>query len=148
MRPSGIVITGAVAADFYQIAKLLKGFSLPIDGVEAIIPDMLVLRNCRQVVGCAALEWYGPYALLRSVAVKGSLQRLGWGSALVLAILDVARTKGLKELFLLTETAPGFFQKHGFDIINRDDFPELVKQSLEFTSICSESATAMRLAFH
>lgn len=68
------------------------------------------------LIGVAALEIYGNAALLRSVA-----GREGWrgvGTALVTAALDLGR-RGVKEFYLLTETAPAFFARFGFRAIPR-----------------------------
>jgi amino-acid N-acetyltransferase len=143
---TGLVISHAISEDYSEISSLLERVSLSIDGVDVIIPDMLVLKERDRIVGCAGLERYGTSALLRSVGVDVKLQRSGYGSALVSAILDLARERGIKELYLLTETAPTFFEKYGFQTIDRGDFPESVKKSREFTIICPQSAVAMKLS--
>jgi len=48
-------------------------------------------------------------------------------------------------VYLLTETAPGFFERLGFERVARGTFPEEVRASWEFTSGCCDSATAMKL---
>ncbi|UCD56262.1 MAG: GNAT family N-acetyltransferase [Candidatus Hydrogenedentota bacterium] len=145
MKISNLVISKAASKDYPRIADLLEAASLPVDGTEAVMSDMLVLKVSDRIVGCAALESYGTSALLRSVAVDGDHRHIGWGSALVRAILDLARTMGIQEIYLLTETAPTFFERHGFQIVRRDDFAEPVKNSREFSLICPRSAVAMKL---
>jgi amino-acid N-acetyltransferase len=70
---------------------------------------------------------------------------MGLGWTLVTEILDLAKTRRVQDLYLLTETASMFFEKHGFEIVDRNCFPEPVKNSREFLLICPQSATAMRL---
>lgn len=145
MKPSDIVISNAAAEDYSAIADLLQKVSLPTDGLEAIIPDTLVLKKSKSIIGCGALEIYPPFALLRSVAVEEHYQHLGCGDLMLNAILELARIRGLKSLYLLTETASTFFEKYGFEAINRDVVPESVKGSREFSLICPQSAVAMKL---
>jgi amino-acid N-acetyltransferase len=145
MKPVDYIISIATSGDYIKIIELLEKVSLPTVGVEEIIPEMLVLKDNNQITGCAALEMYGPFALLRSVAINKEYQRTGLGSMLVRAILKHAKARRVQELYLLTETAPSFFESHGFKIIDRNSLPETVKNSPEVSTICPQSAIAMRL---
>ena len=95
------------------------------------------------VVGTAALELYGDAALLRSVAVATSLRGQGLGAALTVAALDLARRRGVRTVYLLTETAERFFPKFGFTAITRVEVEPGVLQSPEFTTACPTSALVM-----
>ncbi len=79
MKPSDIVISNAVAEDYSAIVGLLQKVSLPTDGLQAIIPNTLVLKKSKSIIGCGALEIYAPFALLRSVAVEENYRHLGCG---------------------------------------------------------------------
>jgi N-acetylglutamate synthase-like GNAT family acetyltransferase len=59
------------------------------------------------------------------------------------SIVRNATVKGLKEIYLLTDDASNYFQRLGFQIVDRKDVDDAVKASLEFTEACSESAVAM-----
>ena len=83
-------------------------------------------------------------ALLRSVAVDPREQGQGLGHRLTDAAIDLARTAGAPNIYLLTTTAEGFFPKFGFERIARADVPAGVRTSVEFTSVCPSSATVMR----
>jgi len=48
-------------------------------------------------------------------------------------------------VYLLTETAAGFFPRFGFQPIQRAEVAPAVQQSIEFTSACPASAQPMRL---
>jgi amino-acid N-acetyltransferase len=84
--------------------------------------------------------------LLRSVAVEPSVRRSGLGEALVGGIVAQARELGLRELYLLTTTAPEFFERLGFSHVIRSDVPAAVAESWEFRTGCPQSAQAMRRA--
>jgi amino-acid N-acetyltransferase len=81
--------------------------------------------------------------LLRSVAVAQSQRGLGLGIRLTEAGVALARARGIKALYLLTETAAGFFPRFGFRPVSRDEVAPAVRQSIEFTRACPASALAM-----
>ena len=56
-----------------------------------------------------------------------------------------AEKRKLRGIYLLTETAHGFFQKKGFKDVARNEVPEEIKRSAEFSVLCSESAAVMCL---
>lgn len=97
-----------------------------------------------RVVGTAALEFYSDGALLRSVAVDVAFQGQRLGHALTEAALQLAEAHGAKAVFLLTNTAPDFFPKFGFERIARAEVPASVQESVEFRSACCASAVVMR----
>lgn len=139
------IIRPATAADLSDIVDLLKTSKLPLDGIEALRTTTLVARADARLLGCAALELYGPAALLRSVAVAAKLRGQGLGQQLTQAALDLARERGVQTVYLLTETAGGFFPRFGFRTITRDEIDPSVKQSVQFTAACPSSALAMAL---
>jgi amino-acid N-acetyltransferase len=143
-----ILISRAAPDDLPAVLKLLEANKLPPDGLADHFQMALIARAASGVgpiVGCAALELYGGAALLRSVSVTPALQRQGLGHRLTQAALDMARAHGVTEVYLLTETAGGFFPRFGFERITRDAVPDTVKQSVEFTTACPDSALVMRV---
>jgi amino-acid N-acetyltransferase len=128
-----------------QILTLLEESGLPRDGLEDHLATTLVARRHEQVVGSAALEPYGPAALLRSITVRRDLRGGGLGRRLTEAALGLARELGVVEVYLLTETADLFFPRFGFRPISRSGVPQGVRRSVEFTSACPASARAMVL---
>ena len=56
----------------------------------------------------------------------------------------LASETGASELILLTETAEPFFARLGYEVIDRTTVPDDVAGSIEFTTACPTSATAMR----
>ena len=68
----------------------------------------------------------------------------GFGEILVNYLEDYAKKIGLRELYLLTTTADIYFGKRGYVEIERDEIPENVQQSEEFSTLCPASAVAMR----
>ncbi|HEU5103832.1 MAG TPA: arsenic resistance N-acetyltransferase ArsN2 [Roseiflexaceae bacterium] len=140
-----VTIARLHTAELPLLLALLERSGLPCDGVNDHLATAIVAHDQGEVVGSAALELYGASALLRSVAVDGRLQRRGLGRQLVQSALDIARQRGVEQVYLLTETAPDFFARLGFMLIERATVPPAVQQSVEFTSACPASAQAMAL---
>ena len=139
-------IAPADDADVPAILALLERSGLPQDGFTDHARTALVARAGDSVVGSAALELYGRAALLRSVTVDASLRGQGLGQQLTRAALDLARQRGVKTVYLLTEIAGGFFPRFGFHPIERSAVDTAVQQSVEFTSACPVSAQVLALA--
>lgn len=85
------IIGNASLNDWLQIEALLNSVKLPLDALRENLGSTLVARADDKVVGCAALELYGEFALLRSVMVDKAQQGKGLGQELTRAALDLAR---------------------------------------------------------
>jgi amino-acid N-acetyltransferase len=138
-------IEAAHPDDLDLLLALLSENGLPAAGFEAHLSTALVARANEHLAGCAALEIYGRAALLRSVAVARGYRGLGLGQQLTRAALQLARAKGVSQVYLLTETAAGFFPKFGFNPVSRAEVLPAVKESVEFTLACPQSALVMAL---
>jgi len=128
-----------------EIVSFLSANKLPEAGLREYATDLLVARDQGRLVGTAALEIHASDALLRSVAVEQSLRGTGLGQRLTRAALDVARKRGVAHVYLLTETAGGFFPRFGFADVPRSQVPESIRRTVEFASACPSSARVMML---
>jgi amino-acid N-acetyltransferase len=140
-----ITIQPATPGEFPQVLALLARSGLPEAGLADHLATTLVARGDGRIVGCVALELYGDAALLRSVAVEPALRSQGLGSRLTGQAFDLARQNGVRRLYLLTESAAGYFARRGFQPIARSAVEAAVQQSVEFRFACPQSAQAMRL---
>jgi amino-acid N-acetyltransferase len=148
-RTSTPEIAPARPDDFAAIADLVRQAALPLDGLLEQMETALVARvacETGQIVGAVALELYGREALLRSLAVASAWRGRGLGLALAQEALALARSRGVERIFLLTETASGFFPRLGFEPVERSAVPASVQQSVELRSACPASALAMALS--
>ncbi|MEM9386393.1 MAG: arsenic resistance N-acetyltransferase ArsN2 [Pseudomonadota bacterium] len=126
------------------ISGLLAANGLPTDDLDALDLSWFLMREADgaiEVVG--GLEPCGHTALIRSVATAPSLRGRGLARALVLALEHSATRRGLDELYLLTETAEGFFSRLGYVTRERDLVPEPIRTSRQFSTLCPASATVM-----
>ena len=136
-------IERAQPADLGPICALLAASDLPTNGLAEALGHTLVARSGADLAGCVALEVYGAYALLRSLAVATAYRGEGLGLQLSQAALGLAVQLGVTHVYLLTETAAGFFPKLGFRPVDRPQIPAEVQTAEEFTTLCPVSALAM-----
>lgn len=137
------MIDAARQDDLPTILALLAKCGLPKDGLADHLRTTLVAREGNRIVGCSALELYQDCALLRSVAVDPAFRGQGIGLRLTQAALDMARDHQVLTVYLLTTTASTFFLKTGFKHVSRSQVPEKVRRSIEFTSLCPDTAITM-----
>jgi len=140
-----IQISAAAEHELSEVFALLDECGLPREGLMDHLATTLVARIGEEIVGCSALELYGKYALLRSVAVKPPQQGRGAGTRLTKAALDLASRHQVATVYLLTETASEFFSKLGFKPIPRSEVSKEVLRSIEFTTLCPDTATVMTI---
>jgi arsenate reductase (thioredoxin) len=126
-----------------EILAFLAANGLPDAGLTKHAAALLVARSEGRLIGTAALEIHEGEALLRSVAVDPALRGTGLGQRLTRAALDRAKQFGAARVFLLTETASGFFPRFGFTDIERSSVPEAIRTTVEFASACPASARVM-----
>ena len=143
---STTTIERAAIGDFPQVLSLLKACDLPDGGLADHLSTLLVAREGGKVVGSAGLELYGDCALLRSVAVSPAMRGAGLGQRLTRAVIDLAKAKGVRRIYLLTRTAEGYFARFGFATIVRSDVSPGVTASAEFNGACPKSAAVMELS--
>ncbi len=140
------VIRPARALDVESALALVGAAGLPLDGVrEAFGEGWVVAVEGDRVHGLAGIEVHGAFGLLRSVAVAPAVRGAGIGEALTRDRIGWARGRGLRGLYLLTETAERYFARFGFERVARDDVPEPVRRSQEFASVCPATAAVMHL---
>lgn len=137
-------VARARGEDRAEVEALLRDVALPLEGLGDQYPGAYaIVREAGALVGVAGLEIYDRAGLLRSVAVAPSRQGTGLGQALVAERLQAARAQGLEAVYLLTTTAPAFFQRLGFVPARRDEVPAALAASPEFAGVCPSSATCL-----
>ena len=125
------------------IINLLKENALPVDDIgENTL--LFGFMDDQALSGSAGLEVFGDCALIRSISIQKSLQGQGFGVILQKQLEQVAQSKNIRCLYLLTTTAEGFFKKQGFMTIQRDEVPATIKSTSEFSSVCPSSAIVMK----
>ena len=138
-------IRSANPSDLPRVLVLLEEAGLPSAGVDANFKRFWILEVDGQVAGAVGLEVYQDSGLLRSLVVRPDLRGHGQGRNLYFHLINQAMGLSLSELILLTTTAQNFFANLGFEVIGRDQVPEPMRQSSEFSGACPETAVCMRI---
>ncbi|WP_435065318.1 arsenic resistance N-acetyltransferase ArsN2 [Halobaculum sp. EA56] len=149
-----VTLTEADAAGLDRVEALLAANDLPTEDVRTGPGQFYLARDGDDesdgdgdgdaVVGVGGVERHGSAGLLRSVAVEESSRGDGYGTALCAALEDRARREGAGTLYLLTTTAAGFFERLGYEAVDRESVPPAIRSTTEFAELCPASATCMR----
>jgi amino-acid N-acetyltransferase len=120
-------------SDVVEIQKLINFYAkkdkmLPrsLGEIYENIRDYVVVEARRKIVGCCALHiLWEDLAEIKSLVVKKSYQKRGYGRELVKFCLEEAKELGVKKIFSLTYI-PEFFEKLGFKKVPKDVMPRKV----------------------
>src|SRR4029453_11504356 len=137
------VIRRAVEGDLPRAERLLREAHLPLDGFREHIADAMVAERNSEIVGCVELELYGEAALLRSLVVSPSERGRALGQRLTSEALRLAKDRGLRDVYFLTQTADRVFPRLGFTTLDRSEAPAALLASVEFQSACPKTAIFM-----
>jgi amino-acid N-acetyltransferase len=93
------------------------------------VDDYLVVVDDRgRLLGCGALKEYSPsLAEVAAIAVSPEAQGLGLGRKIVGAVEELARKRGIPEVFALT-LEPQFFEALGYLRVDRARYPEKIRR--------------------
>jgi N-acetylglutamate synthase-like GNAT family acetyltransferase len=138
-----MIVTKAKTSDLPGIFSLLRDNGLPFEGVAEDLRNFLVVKDGREIIGCAGLEIHGRTGLLRSVAVQKERQGQGLGMTLISRIFNLARNKNIKKIYLLTIDASQFFFRLGFERIERKKVDPVIQQAEMFNCCCPGSSIVM-----
>lgn len=135
--------SSATEKDLEEVQKILSDFELPFKDISNHLENFILAHKNGELIGVIGLEIYQTKALLRSLSVKKDFRNFGVGKLLVDKITEFAKSRGVKQVFLLTTTAEEYFQKFGFKNFSRKDVPSQILQTKEFASLCPSSAICL-----
>jgi len=137
-------IQPAAPRHFDPIRRLLSATSLPHDDLTSSnLEHFFVTTEGDTVVGVVGTELFDNVGLLRSLAVAPSSRGDGLGTRLTDTIEQYARRQGMTMLYLLTTTAADYFERRGYQRIERDALPEAIEATDEAARLCPSSAVCM-----
>jgi len=133
IRHNTITIRRAALGDAPNIAALVnigerEGQLLPrsIESIRASIADWIVALDDDRIVGVGSLLEMNPaLSEIRSLAVAPEYRQHGIGAQVVNALTALAAERHIPYVFALTR-AVLFFEKLGFIITDKENFPEKV----------------------
>ena len=127
-----------------DVESLLAANHLPTadlqDGSKVTLFGCVTDAQLRGVVG---LEMHGHVALLRSLVVPANERGSGLGAALVSHAEQYAAQQGVATIYLLTTTAAGFFERHGYSHVSRQAAPAAIAGTSQFSDLCPSSSAFM-----
>jgi amino-acid N-acetyltransferase len=140
-------ITPANNEQRQAIVALLLSEKLPVEDLPASLDNFFVALNEDEVIGAIGLEKYDNCGLLRSMVVNKAYRNKNAASQLVQELENYAIKIGIDCMYLLTETAPGYFERKGYQRVLREDVPQALHTSSEFSHVCPVSAIVMKKYF-
>jgi amino-acid N-acetyltransferase len=126
------------------VKALLVECGLPTRDLSNPLENFLVLRRDKIVIGCVGLEIYGDACILRSLAVAPTERKRSFGIELVKRALAAAESARAPDVWLLTQTAAGFFEFLRFRPTDRGLAPPRILASSQFHGVCPSTAVCMR----
>lgn len=126
------------------MVSLLKEADLLTEDLPEGLPNFLLAKEDQNLIGVAGLQQLGQVGLLRSVAVSPAYQGKGIASRMVEQLLTGADNQGLQAVYLITTTADHYFDRYGFVVVNREQVPEAIQQTRQFSGLCPSSAVVMK----
>jgi amino-acid N-acetyltransferase len=129
---------------YLSVATLLEAQGLPAsDLTEAHLEHFFFTGTDDAPSALVGLEIYGEAALLRSLVVSSAARTQGLGSALVLHAEEYAAALDVRSIYLLTTTAETYFERRGYQRIDRAQAPASIQSTSEFASLCPASSAFM-----
>jgi UDP-N-acetylmuramate: L-alanyl-gamma-D-glutamyl-meso-diaminopimelate ligase len=143
----GDPVVPARRTDMPSVRELLNRVNLVTSDVSDLAhTSFFVIRSEGHIAASVGLEVYGEEAILRSLAVDPEKRGNGYGWMLADTAVEHARWRGVRRIYLLTETASDFFAaKQGFRVVDRSTVSREVAASTLFRSSTDSKFVAMRL---
>jgi UDP-N-acetylmuramate: L-alanyl-gamma-D-glutamyl-meso-diaminopimelate ligase len=148
----GDPVRPARLADKQGISQLLNRVGISHPMLASFWPHYLVIPNDGEsppaeapIIGCVCIERVEDVALLRMLSVIPERRREGLGYLLVETAANKARWEGVRRLYLVTDSAQGYFgEKLGFDTIDRKDVDPALMTTVEYQMARNKGAAWMR----
>ena len=132
-------------SELEKIMSLLTECGLPVTDILQPDPPLFFgFRSESCLVAVVGLELFGAVALLRSLAVAPAHRGRGLAHQLVAYAENIAVSRGVDSLFLLTTTASDFFGKLGFVPASRSTAPPAIQATSQFSGLCPASSEFLR----
>jgi N-acetylglutamate synthase-like GNAT family acetyltransferase len=126
------------------LSKALAKARLPVDDVETSGSLFWRFETADSMpVGFGGLEVHGEDALLRSLLILPPLRSRGIGAAVAAQLENEAALHGCRAVWVLTDTASGFFDRLGYAKCDRAVVPQKIRETPQFAALCPASADVL-----
>ena len=136
-------IVDLTTTDLPQLRQLLYSNGLSFEDCHEQSNHFIGMFKGDRLIAADGIEYLGKTGLLRSVAVATDCRGIGLGACIVKQLQRRAARQGVRALYLLTETAAGYFYTLGYQLLNRENLPIEVTQTKQFSLLCPDSAQVM-----
>lgn len=143
-----IHLKNANPAQAPHLVEFLQTVNLPTSDLPTDLSGFTLALDGEKIVGSAGLELLGKVGLLRSVAVAETHRNHQLGQQLFAAVLNHARSHKVREVYLITNTADRYFEKNGFQTIERSEAPAEIALTEQFSALCPSSSVVMKLVLN
>ena len=126
-----------------RIQELLARIGMHTEDVSNGSIQFVIAEEGEELAGVVGLEAHGEAGLLRSLVVAPGFRGQGTGLELCRRIEAESASLGIRWLYLLTETADGYFGRLGFSVIDRAEAPAAIRAARQFSEFCPASAILM-----
>lgn len=127
------------------IKTILQENYLVYEDIENNNIKLFLAYKNSECVGIIGLEKIANLGLLRSLVVLDKYRNKGYGREICNKLLAYAKDKKIDEIYLLTVSAKNFFKKLGFNVVKRENAPDEIKNTGEFSSLCPDTAVCMQV---
>lgn len=141
---TSISLRPSTPADDPKLRAFLEAAGLPAADVRTGRQEFVLAEEDGRLVGTIGMERAGDDALVRSLAVAPDRRGQGLARRLDDAAVALARSRGIRDLYLLTTTADGYAARRGYERIPRTEVPPVILALPQFAALCPQAAVCMR----
>ena len=128
-----------------SLQQLLKSEKLCYNDIAEDGVELYGVKIKHVHVGYFGFEQFNENALFRSMLVQPDARKRGYGSLIWNEAKSKLKEMGVRNVYLLTDTATSFFEKQGFVIVDRNSAPEAIAKTTEFIEFCPDSSVCMKI---
>ena len=130
------------------LQELLKAEKLCYNDITEAGVKLYGVKIRHVHVGYFGFEQFGTEALFRSMLVQPDARKRGYGTLIWNEAKTLLQEVGVRNIYLLTESATTFFEKQGFIVIDRKTVPASIAATTEFKEFCPDSSICMKLTLY
>lgn len=132
-----------IPGDASDLHAALRASSLPLDDLGEPGRTFFRFSDASQTIGFGGFELYGENVLLRSIVMLPEARGKGWGRTATDLLLEQANNAGAHTAYLLTTDAAPFFERSGFQRIERSAAPADILATRQAASLCPSTAALL-----
>ncbi len=141
------MIIQSITADtprYTEALRLIEGAGLPIADLATTEVALFGICERDRLSGVVGVESIGKDGLLRSLVVEPGVRGRAFAQRLCEAVFEHAAKASMGSLYLITVDADAYFKRFDFKPIERDNLPDVLCKTAQFSALCPDSAIVMR----